>query len=163
VVISGGRVTLRALRTAEIDDEWREMVEADPEAVFVLPDEAEFKARLGQSGHLTDRVIDLAIDVDGSSVGRIQTFLPDDRIDDRDVYNIGIGVRAEHRGHGYAADAIAALTGWLFETAVVRRIEGRTAPGNIAMQRVFERLGWTLQGELIDGGRPWLMYHAPQR
>jgi RimJ/RimL family protein N-acetyltransferase len=162
VVIVGERVTLRALRPDEVEDEWREMLSADSQAILVLPDETEFKARLNKSGRLMDRVIDLAIDVDGSSVGRIQTFLPDDRIDQPDVYNIGIGVRAEQRGHGYAADAIELFARWLHDEAGAGRVEGRTAPENVAMQRVFERLGWARDGELLDGGRPWLMFIAPR-
>jgi hypothetical protein len=41
-----------------------------------LPQEAAFKARLRRSGHLDDGWLDLAIDLDGVSIGRIQTFGP---------------------------------------------------------------------------------------
>lgn len=113
VTISGERVTLRALRPDEIDEQWQEMVHADPIEIVTRLDEAAFKARLAQSGHLDNRVIDLAIDVGGTAVGRIQTFLPPDRLDQPDVYNMGIGLTADHRGHGYASDALRAFTRWL--------------------------------------------------
>jgi Acetyltransferases, including N-acetylases of ribosomal proteins len=157
VTISGERVTLRALRPDEIEEQWQEMLHADPIEIVAVPDEAAFKARLARSGHLANRVIDLAIDVDGSAVGRIQTFLPPDRLDQPDVYNVGIALKAEQRGRGYASDALRAFTRWLLDEGA-RRVEGRTDPDNVAMQKVFDRLGWTLAGELEDGGRTWLLY-----
>lgn len=158
VTISGERVTLRPLRPDEIDEQWREMTRADPIEIVVLPDEAAFKARLARSGRMGDRAIDLAIDVDGTAVGRIQTFLPPDRVDHPDVYNMGIGLKAAYRGRGYAADALLAFTRWLFDVAGARRIEGRTDPDNTPMQKVFDRLGWRLDGKLDDSGRTWLLY-----
>src|SRR4249919_2464222 len=74
--ICGSRLVLRALRPDEIDVEWRAMVAADPMAIAELPDEASFRARLQRSGQLDDGWLDLAIDVGGVSVGRIQTFVP---------------------------------------------------------------------------------------
>lgn len=158
VTISGERVTLRALHPDEIDEQWQEMLNADPIEIVALPDEASFRARLARSGHLDHRVIDLAIDVDGTAVGRVQTFLPPDRVDQPDVYNMGIGLKAEHRGRGYASDALQAFTRWLLAEAGASRVEGRTDPENVAMQKVFDRLGWTLHGELEDSGRTWLLY-----
>jgi hypothetical protein len=76
VRIRGPRLTLRPLRPDEIDDEWRAMVTADPMAVAELPDEAAFRARLRRSGRMHDGWLDLAIDLDGTSLGRIQTFVP---------------------------------------------------------------------------------------
>ena len=77
--ICGSRLVLRALRPDEIDAEWRAMVAADPMAIAELPDEASFRARLQRSGQLDDGWLDLAIDVGGVSVGRIQTFVPPGR------------------------------------------------------------------------------------
>ena len=54
VVIRGQRLVLRSLRLAEIEEEWRAMVTADPVAVAELPDEAEFRARLARSGELRE-------------------------------------------------------------------------------------------------------------
>ena len=55
----------------EIDDEWREMVEAAPMSITVLPSEAAFRERLERSGRLEDGWLDLAIDLDGTCIGRI--------------------------------------------------------------------------------------------
>ena len=64
------------LRASEIDEEWQAMVDADPMAVAELPDESRFRARLRRSGRLVDGQLDLAIDLDGALIGRIQTFVP---------------------------------------------------------------------------------------
>lgn len=55
------------------------MVDADPMTVADVPDESTFKARLQRSGRLDDGWLDLAIDLDGESIGRIQTFVPPER------------------------------------------------------------------------------------
>jgi hypothetical protein len=79
ITIRGPRLLLRALTPAEIDEEWQEMVEADPMSIIGLPNEAEFRARLARSGLLKDGWLDLAIDLDGACIGRIQTFVPRNR------------------------------------------------------------------------------------
>ena len=55
------------------------MVDADPMTIAVVPDEASFKSRLQRSGRLDTARLDLAIDLDGESIGRIQTFVPSGR------------------------------------------------------------------------------------
>jgi hypothetical protein len=79
VRIRGSRLLLRALQPGEIEEEWRAMVTADPIAIVELPREADFKARLQRSGRLDDGWLDLAINLDGVSIGRIQTFVPPGR------------------------------------------------------------------------------------
>jgi hypothetical protein len=71
VRIRGPRLLLRALRPDEIEDEWRGMV----------------------TGWL-----DLAIDLDGASIGRIQTFVPPGRPLAPGTFEVGIGLRADYSG-----------------------------------------------------------------
>ncbi|MGH3348574.1 MAG: GNAT family N-acetyltransferase [Nocardioides sp.] len=163
VTITAGRVVLRPLRSEEIDAEWAAMVAGDDVAVNGVPDEATFRARLARSGRMVEGWLDLAIDVAGHAVGRIQTFVPPDRADDPSTYNIGIGLHPPARGQGHAAEALEAFTRWLFETAGAARVEGRTDARNQAMQRVFHRLGWVQDGRVVDGGREWLLFAAPDR
>jgi RimJ/RimL family protein N-acetyltransferase len=158
IEIRGPRLLLRALRADEIDKEWQAMVEADPMTIAVLPDEASFKARLRRSGHLRDGWLDLAIDVGGKSIGRIQTFVPSQRTLEPGVFEIGIALRAPERGKGYGREAVALLTDWLFEHAGAERVEAPTDPANVAMRTVFERVGWQPVGTLDEFGREWVMY-----
>ena len=158
VELHGSRLLLRALRPEEIDEEWDEMVGADPMTIATLPDETAFKARLGRSGSLEDGWLDLAIDAGGRSIGRIQTFVPPGRQLDPGVFVVGIGLREHARGQGFGREALALLTDWLFEHAGAERVEAPTDPVNVAMRTVFERVGWSLVGELDEYGRQWVVY-----
>ena len=93
VQIRGSRLLLRALQPGEIEEEWRAMVTADPMVIAELPREAAFKARLQRSGHLEDGWLDLAIDLGGVSIGRIQTFVPPGRALPRGTFELGIELR----------------------------------------------------------------------
>jgi RimJ/RimL family protein N-acetyltransferase len=158
VRIRGPRLLLRALQPGEIEEEWQAMVTADPMVIAELPEEAGFKARLRRSGHLEDGWLDLAIDLDGVSIGRIQTFVPPDRSLPPGTFEVGIGLRAETRGKGYGREALGLLTDWLFEHAAAVAVEAPTDPANVAMRTVFERVGWMLAGSLTEFGREWVMY-----
>lgn len=158
VRIRGSRLLLRALQPGEIEEEWRAMVTADPMVIAELPQEARFKARLQRSGHLEDGWLDLAIDLDGVSIGRIQTFVPPGRALPPGTFELGIDLREKARNKGYGREALALLTDWLFEHAAAQVVEAATDPANVAMRTVFQRVGWTLAGPLTEAGRDWVGY-----
>jgi RimJ/RimL family protein N-acetyltransferase len=163
LVIRGQRLLLRSLRPAEIEAEWQAMVTADPIAVAKLPDEAEFRARLARSGQLHDGWLDLAVDVDGAPVGRVQTFVPPHRPLAPGTFDLGIGLRADMRGKGYGREAVALLTDWLFEHAEALLVEAGTDPANHAMRAVFRRVGWREDGTVTEIGRDWVMYRITRQ
>lgn len=163
ISIPGPRLLLRPLRPGEIDAEWRAMVTADPMAIAELPDETSFRDRLGRSGRLLDGWLDLAIALDGASIGRIQTFVPPARPLSPGTFEVGIGLREDLRGKGYGREALALLTDWLFECAAAEVVEAPTDPANVAMRTVFERVGWLLAGSLSEFGREWVMYRITRQ
>ena len=59
---------------------------------------------------------------------------------------IGYGILAEHRGRGYAAEAVEAAVKWALEQHGVSRVEAETAPDNGASQRVLEKCGFCPTG-----------------
>jgi GNAT superfamily N-acetyltransferase len=124
----------------------------------VLADEARFKARLRGSGQLAGGRLDLAIDLDGAAIGRIQTFVPPGRALPPGTFDIGIALREQTRGKGYGREALNLLTGWLFEHQGAQVVEAPTDPANVAMRTVFDRVGWTLAGPVTEVGRRWLLY-----
>jgi RimJ/RimL family protein N-acetyltransferase len=158
VRVRGPRLVLRALRPAEIEEQWQAMVSADPMTIATPPDEASFKARLRRSGQMVDGWLDLAIDLDGAPIGRIQTFVPAGRTLPPGTFDIGIGLREDVRGKGYGSEALTLFAGWLFEHAAAQVVEAPTDPANVAMRAVFDRVGWTLAGPLTEHGRQWLLY-----
>ena len=163
ITISGPRLLLRPLRAAEIDAEWRAMVAADPMTIAELPDEASFKARLRRSGQLVDGWLDLAIDLDGTVIGRIQTFVPEGRRLAPGTFDVGIGLDEAVRGKGYGREALALLTGWLFEHAGAQVVEAPTDPGNAPMRAVFGHVGWSLAGTVTEAGRDWVLYRITRQ
>jgi RimJ/RimL family protein N-acetyltransferase len=134
------------------------MVDADPMAIPGLPEESGFRARLRRSGHLVDGELDLAIDLDGTLIGRIQTFVPPGRPLPPGTFDVGIGLRDHAQGQGHGRVALGLLTGWLFEHAGALVVEGSTDPANTAMRTVFERAGWTSAGPVTELGREWAQY-----
>ena len=158
VVIRGPRLLLRPMTAAEIDEEWQAMTTADPMETPGQPDEAKFRARLRDSGHLVNGWLDLAVDAGGRSIGRIQTFVPPGRPLPPGTFEIGIGLRAAARGRGYGREALTLLTGWLFSHAGAQVVRAETDPANAAMRTVFERCGWQPAGRLTELGRVWLVY-----
>lgn len=163
VRIRGPRLLLRSLRPDEIDAEWQAMVTADPMTIAGLPGEAAFKARLQRSGRLHDGWLDLAVDLDGVSIGRIQTFVPEGRQLPLGTFEVGIGLRESSRGQGHGREALALLTDWLFESAAAEVVEAPTDPANVAMRTVFDRVGWKLAGSYAEFGREWVMYRIMRR
>lgn len=157
ITVRGPRLVLRPLTSTEIDDEWREMVEADPMTIAVLPSEASFRERLERSGNLEDGWLDLAIDLDGECIGRIQTFVPSEPLPPG-VFEVGIGLRAHARGLGHGREALSLLTDWLFGQADAVRVQAPTDPGNAAMRTVFDRVGWKLVETYREFDRTWVMY-----
>ena len=165
VVIPGDRLVLRPLRPAEVDAEWQAMVAeaAGPVVRSFPPDEAAFRARLAWSGQLRDGWLDLAIDLDGTSIGRIQTFVPRGRSLPPGTFDVGIGLREQARGKGYGREALTLLTDWLFEHAAAEVVEAGTSEANHAMRAVFRRAGWTEDGTETAGGHEWVRYRITRR
>jgi len=158
IPVTGPRLVLRPLRPEEIDEQWQAMVTADPMGIGQVPDEARFRARLRRSGQLTGGWIDLAIDLDGAAIGRIQTFVPTDRPRPAGTFEVGIHLRESQRGKGYGREAVTLLADWLFRRAGAQAVQASTDPANVAMRTVFDRLGWTKTGTVNDYGRQWVMY-----
>ena len=156
--IQGARLVLRPIEPSEIDAEWQEMVNADPMARGGPVAEDDFKARLARSGEMHDGWLDLAIELDGTLIGRIQTFVPPERKTPAGVFTIGIGLRKALRGHGHGREAMTLLTGWLFTEAAAAVVQAPTDPENIAMRAVFERIGWRLTETFEEFGRTWVTY-----
>jgi RimJ/RimL family protein N-acetyltransferase len=165
VVIRGDRLVLRALRPAEVDAEWQAMVAgaADPVVSSVLTDESAFRARLAWSGQLHDGWLDLAIDLDGTAIGRIQTFVPRGRALPPGTFDVGIALQEHTRGKGYGREALTLFTDWLFEHAAAEVVEAATSEANHAMRAVFRRAGWTEDGTVTAEGHEWVSYRITRR
>ena len=73
---------------------------------------------------------------------------------------LGWALIRAHRGHGYATEAAAAIRDWAYECRSVDRLVSLISPGNVASQRVAERLG-AVPAETVtpaDTGRPTVVW-----
>lgn len=68
------------------------------------------------------------------------------RHDDLGEPEIFYDLLPEHRGHGYATEAAAAVTAWALETYALPYLIGTAAVDNVSSQRVLERCGY----EFVD-------------
>lgn len=61
-------------------------------------------------------------------------------LDIADEAELGLMLVADAQGIGLAAEALAALTGWVFDAFAFRRVWTRHAPGNLASVQLMRRL-----------------------
>ena|ERR1044072_3265555 len=64
------------------------------------------------------------------------------------VFNIGINLVPDARGHGYGGEAQRLLAEFLFATTPVNRVEAMTDVENAAEQRALEKSGFVREGVL---------------
>jgi RimJ/RimL family protein N-acetyltransferase len=90
-------------------------------------------------------VVRLIIEAEGRPVGDIDLFHIDQR--NRNAL-VGLGIwRREDRGKGYGSDALRAMMGWAFRHLNLHRIELSVEPDNENAIRIYERAGFTLEGQ----------------
>jgi RimJ/RimL family protein N-acetyltransferase len=83
----------------------------------------------------------LIIDDDGRVAGECGSKTPPTT---NGSVEIGYGLAAPSRGRGLGTAAVAALVSELAARADVRRVEAEVHVGNVASQRLLERLGFTV-------------------
>jgi RimJ/RimL family protein N-acetyltransferase len=156
--IEGARITLRPLRLDELDASIASREAADPTVHPSKPDREQLRARFERSGLIVDGACDLAIDLDGTRIGEIQTYVPPGRELPEGAYEVGIMIDDPAlRGHGYGREAVELFADWLFAHGATQ-IHMPTVEENTAMRTVLERLGFSAEGTVHDMGQEFLFY-----
>ncbi|MEO3862485.1 GNAT family protein [Acrocarpospora sp. B8E8] len=91
----------------------------------------------------------LAIQAAGTIIGAISLFKTHWGTGTTEV---GYGIHPDHRGRGYAPEAVRGLADWALGPARLRRIELRATVENSASIRVAEKAGFTREGVLRGAG-----------
>ena len=73
---------------------------------------------------------------------------------------IGYGILAEHRGHGYATEAVEAAVAWALAQPGVKQVEAEAAPDNDASQSVLKKCGFRASGEIGEEGPRYVKQKA---
>jgi len=130
--LQGPQVVLRPLRLDELDTV---LAARDHLEIGAQPGRTRarqrLQRRLARSGRLTRGHLDLAVEVAGRLIGEIQARGHPAQTLPAGVFELGIVVYdLADRGKGYGMEAVALLTGWLFEQAGAARVQAGTAVGN---------------------------------
>jgi RimJ/RimL family protein N-acetyltransferase len=120
--------------------------------------------RVANSGRISHGELLLGIVADGRLAGEIQARQPEMGLPPG-VFEIGIEVfDPTERGSGVGRRALGLFLAHLFTEEQAHRVQLTTDVDNIAMRRVAEHLGFTLEGTLRgfmptkDGPRDYVMY-----
>ncbi len=88
-------------------------------------------------------------DLDEKPIGNISVVSYKHRAESAEM---GYCMAPAHWGKGIMAEALRAVTGYLFETVGFNRIEAMHATNNPGSGRVMEKAGMTCEGTLRQGG-----------
>ena len=163
VVLDGGRLRLREVGLADLDDAWA--WSSDERFFRYLPveqpadREAErlwLESVIAEAIGTPRRQYQLGIELaeTGSLVGMTRIGVDSER---HRSANIGYGVAPAFWGRGIASEAAALIVGFGFERLGMHRIWATHHPENVASRRVLDRLGFREEGRRRDdrmiGGR----------
>lgn len=81
--------------------------------------------------------------VDGTLVGSIATHHCDQRAG---VFSYGLHVEEQHRGHGYAGDAICLILRYFFQELRYQKCNVEVMEINPSSQHLHEKLGFQMEG-----------------
>ena len=68
-------------------------------------------------------------------------------LDSDGVVEIGYGIMEKYQEHGYATEAVKALSAWAFQEPKVTAIEAEIEDKNIASRKVLEKCGFIFTGK----------------
>ena len=149
--LRGASVTLRAFRDGDFDTLWaEETVDRGPFQAPVPIDEGfreRLRGRVEASGSWSRSELLLAIECGGVLVGDVQARRDDDSMPPG-LFEVGIGIFRDYRGHGVGTEALALLTDHLFWEEFAHRVQLSTDIDNVAMRRAAEKAGYSFEGVL---------------
>jgi len=68
-------------------------------------------------------------------------------LDSNGVVEIGYGITKKYQDHGYATEAVKAISSWAFQEPKVSSIEAEIDEKNIASKKVLEKCGFIFTGK----------------
>ncbi len=148
-------VRIRPIRESELDlvaSSSQDPDQAGPYSFFGYSDPGWLRRDFAETGFLTEDRGALAVALGeptepGDYIGGVGWH----RVTTSPVsftWNIGIGLLADARGHGYGTRAQRLLAEYLFAHTQVNRVEASTEVDNAAERRSLEKAGFTFEGVL---------------
>jgi len=144
-------VILRPIQEADLNDLCR--YSTDPEAGGEFEwtgfkDPKALRRRWEEDGWLGAEHGRLAVESSGSFAGDVSYKDLSLGVSKGAIYEIGIALFPEHRGHGVGTTAQRLLVQYLFDTTPAHRLQAYTEVDNVAEQRALEKVGFEREGVL---------------
>jgi diamine N-acetyltransferase len=165
-ILKGKRLHLRAVEPTDIDllyqwendpSIWKVSNTVSPYSRFQIEEYVmNVQNDIYSSKQLRLMIVGQSGDIRGKAIGAIDLF-------DFDPFHfragIGILVREEFRGNGYAAEALELLIHYAFETLNLRQLYSNITPINTSSISLFEKYGFERCGikkDWIRTGNSWM-------
>ena len=144
-------VILRPIEEGDLDDLGR--YSTDPEAAGEFEwtgfkDPKALRRRWDEDGWLGAEQARLVVECSGSFAGDVSYRDRSHGLSKGAVYEIGIALLPEHRGHGVGTTAQRLLVDYLFHNTPAHRLEAYTEVENLPEQRALEKVGFEREGLL---------------
>jgi ribosomal-protein-alanine N-acetyltransferase len=142
-------VTLRPIQEADLDALGQ--YATDPEAAGVFEwagfgDPRAMRRRWEEDRWLGAEHARLAVVSNGSLAGDVSFKDRSHLMPKGSIYEVGIALFPEHRGHGVGTTAQRLLVEYLFDTTPAHRLVAYTEVENVPEQRSLEKAGFTREG-----------------
>ena len=160
LLLRGDAVVLRPLRLDELDLLYAERLRSD--TTVGTMDRDVLRQRIEHSGDWFEGSLDVGIEADGKLVGMIDVRAPL-RFVPPGICELGIELFPGERGRGVGTEAVRLIARWLLDNGYPR-VQASTDVRNTPMRRVFEKLGWELEGVMrafmpsADGRADYALY-----
>jgi RimJ/RimL family protein N-acetyltransferase len=166
LVVDTPRLKLRPIALSDIDDLWPHV--SNPEVAKFMSwaahrDRAETETFIARNleglSHNTDLAWAIVIDGKASGIAGLHGITWGFRAWRIDRAELGYWLGAPYWGQGYMSEAALAATRWAFETLGLHKITIGCIEGNVASQKIIEKLGYRFLAKHEDDvwrdGRWW--------
>lgn len=147
-MLRSDRLHLRPVQHGDLDPLYREfntLAHRGDHFPMGLWSETGFRTKFEQDGFWSENEGMLVmLDADGGLVGEIEYYPITSYLTGFELSYLIFG--GQHRGKGYATDAVRLLTEYLFARKPIERLQLNIHPDNVASQRVAAKAGYTLEG-----------------
>lgn len=147
-MLRGDVLSLRTVQSRDLDDVYGKLNTLEYRGAHFpvrMHSEPVFRRSFEEEGFWRDTEgMLLMIDPSDDIVGEIEFFQITSYLTGFELSYLVFG--PEHRGRGYATEAVRLLTAYLFSRLRIERLQLNIHPDNTASQRVAEKAGFTLEG-----------------
>ncbi|HUH08022.1 MAG TPA: GNAT family protein [Egibacteraceae bacterium] len=147
-MLRGDRLHLRTVRERDLDNLYVQLNALEHRGSYFpvgLQAEPVFRRKFDEDGFWgSDDGMLLMIDPGDQVVGEIEFYPITPYLTGYELSYLVFG--PDHRGKGYATEAVGLLTAYLFARLRIDRVQLNIHPDNQASRRVAEKAGYTLEG-----------------